>query len=256
MKKIRSLLKYICLFSNWWIAASARYLRHHLGKKQVLYHRNGSRITFRPGSDYIALGEVFCIENYSPCLDAKKPLNVWDIGGNIGSFVLWHSSKMGEVSYHSFEPCEDTFKVLLENQQSNPSISWKVYPYGLSNKNEECEAYVPNDMYGQTSKYSAKGKKVILPLRSINDVWSEFGKPKIDLLKIDCEGGEYAIFKGCSAEFLEKVEYIIMEVHIIDEYNPRSITEKLGSAGFIIVENIQEQGVIWAKRGTRNPQQY
>jgi hypothetical protein len=55
----------------------------------------------------------------------------------------------------------------------------------------------------------------------------------IDLLKLDCEGAEYAILMGASAESLAHVQRIVMEYHDLDvEYEHSSLVRFLESSGF------------------------
>ena len=67
---------------------------------------------------------------------------------------------------------------------------------------------------------------------------SENSIPKIDYLKIDCEGGEYEIIESLDESFLkEKINKICLEYHIFkDEDNLKleKLINKLNVCGFII----------------------
>jgi len=57
---------------------------------------------------------------------------------------------------------------------------------------------------------------------------------KSDLLKMDCEGAEYDIFEAVDERTLACVERIVLEYHPHPDRDVRSITDKLGRAGFAV----------------------
>jgi FkbM family methyltransferase len=248
MRRAKSLIKYIALFKNWWWAAFARYLKRWLGEERALFFRDGRNLIFRPASDSVAMGEVFIPESYSPCLGIRDLRLAWDIGGNIGCFVIWAARHYPAAQFESFEPCYDTWIILKRNAEANPAIHWKVNPFGFSNRDETVEGYVPDGKFGETSRFASAGKRVALPLRAINSVWRERGCPKIDLLKIDCEGGEYDIFEGIDQQLLECIGFLIMEIHAVPGKDARSIRSALERSGFEVRWPDGQQGMVWASR--------
>jgi len=248
MKRAKSLIKYIAVFKNWWWAAFARYLKGQLGEERCLRFRDGRTLIFRPGSDSTAMGEIFVPETYSPALGLRDVELVWDIGGNIGCFVIWAVSHYPKAQFESFEPCEETRVILTRNVEANPTIQWKIHHFGLANFDGVVDGYVPDNKFGETSRFGVEGMKVSLPLRAINDVWREYGRPKIGLLKIDCEGGEYDIFEGIDPQLLLSVGFLIMEIHPVPGKDPLAIRSALESAGFKVHWPEPPEGLIWASR--------
>ena len=252
MKKLNSLIKYIGLFKTWLVPAFARYFGQFMRKTVLLSFRDGRKIAFRPSSDHVALGEIFVAEGYKLCNSVPNDVTeIWDIGGNIGAFVIWASKLFPDAGFTSFEPCPDTFEILKNTQINNPKIRWETASFGLSSKNEMCVAYVPHGHYGETSRYAVSGKKVEFELKAIDDYWIAKGSPRIHLLKIDCEGGEYAILEGCSEKLLSNIDFIIMEIHPIVGHNPEAIRHKLERAGFSCKWFSGPQGVVFAVRQDR-----
>jgi FkbM family methyltransferase len=47
----------------------------------------------------------------------------------------------------------------------------------------------------------------------ITDVLQQFALPRIDVLKIDIEGGEYEVFKNDVSDWIDRVEMLAIEVH-------------------------------------------
>jgi len=248
-KKLNSLSRYIKTFKNWRIPAFARYGIGRGIPERMLEFRDGRKIAFRPTSDHVALGEIFIAGGYDICGQVSGEAKViWDIGGNIGAFVVWASKHFPNATYFSFEPCADTFHVLERTRLGNPAIKWNTCNFGLSSKNETVVAHIPQGHYGEASRYADSGKQVEFPLRSINEAWTEAGKPHIDLLKIDCEGGEYEILRGVSEELLSNIGAIVMEVHTIPGEDSAKIRKRLHDARFSVSWFDGPQGVAFAAR--------
>jgi FkbM family methyltransferase len=55
--------------------------------------------------------------------------------------------------------------------------------------------------------------QVDCPLRTISEVLREYQLPRIDLLKIDCEGAEWQVLMGIAAEDWPKIQQVVVEVH-------------------------------------------
>jgi len=248
-KKFASLCKYIAIFSNWPYAAFARYMGNRMPKQLDLHFRDGRQISFRPASDSVALGEIFVAEGYSACCRLDQGIqNIWDIGGNIGGFVVWASKLFPKAHFTSFEPCQATFRVLSATKRGNSRINWELCDTGLSSQDEICTAFVPNGHFGEASRYLKSGQEVEFRLRGIESVWEEAGRPVLDLVKIDCEGGEYSILEGCSDFLLSKINAIIMEIHPIPGHRSEEIKHRLESVGFQTEWFHGSQGVAFAHR--------
>lgn len=70
---------------------------------------------------------------------------------------------------------------------------------------------------------------------------------RVDLLKIDCEGGEYSILSALPGEMFHRIENIVFEYHQIDGYEEklRRTLTRLRSAGY----RVRQEGLlVWAAR--------
>jgi FkbM family methyltransferase len=247
-RKIRSLVLYIRIFRNWWVAALARYAGKMMGPECLVRLRDGRCFFMRPAFDYIALGEVFIVETYAACRAAPDVKTVWDIGSNIGLFVIWSSKFLPGASYQSFEPCASTFDILERNRSRNPRITWDLNPYGLSVRDEICEGHVPGGMYGSTSRHRKDGETVRLPMRNVEQVWREKGCPVIDLVKMDCEGDEYDIIETMPDAMLRNIRMILMEVHVVSGKDPEELKARLKKIGFRFTEKQSCPSILVARQ--------
>ena len=234
LRKAASLRRYWQLFSNWWTPCFSSYLaRSFPSRKPVLVQfRDGRRLTLRPSSDYVALGEIFIAQNYQKLWPESCPQLVWDIGGNVGMFVLDAFSRCPHTRYVSFEPCQPTYELLEINRQANPSINWEIHPLGFGRATETRLAFVPKNHFGETSLFSRQGQAFPLALARLEDFWRNSGRPYIGLLKVDCEGAEFEIFESLSPEFFRAVDQVLVEIHPVPGKCPDSLLDLFRSQGF------------------------
>ena len=71
--------------------------------------------------------------------------------------------------------------------------------------------------------------------RTLDLILNTYGEPKIDFLKIDCEGCEYRVIE-CSQESLAKVERLAIEVHAIPGFSIPEMIMTLRRSGFSVSE--------------------
>lgn len=94
--------------------------------------------------------------------------------------------------------------------------------------------------------------------RSLDRVLEELGVERVDLLKIDCEGGEYDIVDSLSDRALERTSRIVMEFHRLHRsHDHRRLVRRLRDAGFQVrvcrpwfARFVLKTGMIWARRET------
>lgn len=147
---------------------------------------------------------------------------VMDIGAGIGDFSIYAAHENPHGTIFAFEPFPESFDLLkrnialngIENVLPFQSAVWGQAGFlHLDNSSGE-----PLQVVSKESSSSKIEKGVIkvsaLPL---SQVFETRAIRKLDLLKLDCEGAEYAILMGSSPDVFDKIERIIMEYHDIDE---------------------------------------
>lgn len=246
-QKWRSLLRYRAAFRNWPTAAAAGYLGERLGQERLLECRRGGRVLIRPGQDRVALGEIFVTDNYTPCCGLDDVRHVWDIGGNIGCFAIWAAQHYPRAQFHSFEPNPATFVRLVKNKELNLQIDWALHPIGLSNVNETVQGFTGeySDVAGQ---FTTVGTPFEMKLRRASDVWKELGEPRLDILKVDCEGGEFGILRDLDGPALDAVRVLILEYHPVPGESAETLREILNRRGFVFDWPGGDLNVVVAKR--------
>jgi FkbM family methyltransferase len=134
-----------------------------------------------------------------------------DVGANSGDFAIFISKKFNKI--YAFEPIPKVFKLMNDNIKLNNLKNIKTYNFGLADKTgtlnfdlTDCTGIAKIDFQGQT-------KIKVISWSKLNTIVGQ----KINLLKIDCEGGEYSILND--HHFLNNVQEIRMEIHLFNNKN-------------------------------------
>ena len=211
-------------------------------------------------SNMAVLYEIFIEKIYS--IDTtQKDLVVIDIGMNVGVASLYFACQSYVKKVYGYEPFPETFAEASLNVSANPKYASKLilFNQGVSNVNEKRaitlfeSGLLSASTIEQNNDYGKKiGQVIEVQLVSIEKVFelvvTENPSAKI-LLKLDCEGEEYAIFdmlKGST--FLNNVDIAIIEWH---EKGPAAIENVLLDNQFKLkhVHHVSENsGMIYATK--------
>jgi FkbM family methyltransferase len=166
------------------------------------------------GHDAWVLHEVFGDRCYEPPAEVaaalrsgRGPLRVVDLGGHLGLFGLFVLSRFPDADITAFEPDPANARILRETIASNGrAASWRVHeaaacPYdgsvrfaaGLAERSHVTAAHEPGGV----------------DVRAI-DVFAHLADP--DLLKIDIEGGEWALLRDARFAAVP-ARAIVLEYH-------------------------------------------
>jgi len=170
-------------------------------------------------------------------IEIKKNDVVIDIGTHHGLISIYSASFGAEV--YSYEPNPNNYAILKKNIDSNPSLKLNIYNNAVSNTNETLEL-----CFGHTSttgslkhlefeQHTLKkdmSNSIDVKCIRLKDIIDKFSK--IKLLKIDCEGCEYESFLTLDKKSLSKVQYILLEAHTTNEFNPHDMESILNKFGF------------------------
>lgn len=155
-------------------------------------------------------------ENIEFCLDLLRQLEepvVMDVGANIGNHALAFSTVAARVL--AFEPLPAVFDILEQNIRQNDLANILAQPFALSDENGECIIHMVSDRNIGASSFQKPAhltsKALRVTKRRGDDIVSELGLERIDLLKIDVESHEAFVLKGLEQSIRRFRPLIIME---------------------------------------------
>jgi FkbM family methyltransferase len=127
----------------------------------------------------------------------------FDVGAHVGQYTLTASCLVGEDGQvHSFEPDPDTFRWLAGNTTQNGLRNVHLNQLALCDETSTKELFlataqdVGSNSLSEPFNYS--GKKFTVRCTTVNEYIKAKNIERIDVMKMDIEGAEYAALIGAS----------------------------------------------------------
>lgn len=201
--------------------------------------------------------EIWLDEFYAPKgYEIRANDTVVDIGGNIGVFALWAATRAENVRVKSYEPFPKNAEYFAANLKASGLSNVELHAAAVADAEGARTLHLEDSwmMHSLTQKSSVE-KGVEVECVSLDTVVEDI--ERCDLLKLDCEGGEYEILYGASDKSLHKISRIVCEFDERDAVrrNASGLSEFLSTNGFVLDE-IRELrpglGFICARRAVPN----
>lgn len=124
------------------------------------------------------------------------PLNqdsiVIDVGGYVGDFAASLVERYG-CQVFVFEPHPEFYKKCVERFSETGSV--RVFDFGLSDTDGEFDLSDDKDGSSFENQKNSSQAGITCKLRRFSTVVSELGIERVDLIKLNIEGGEYPLMK-------------------------------------------------------------
>jgi FkbM family methyltransferase len=238
------------------VRESGRFAARELLRMRAVAHyhvrASGRSVLIRHCSpDVVTLGEIFHRPDYDPppevaaVLDRREPLRILDLGANVGLFGVFASGRWPDAHLTAVEPDPDNLDVLRRCvAAAGPGVSWQVIGAAAAAR----DGTVPFDAGGASLSRIAPGAGLEVP--AIDVLVRLAG---VDLLKMDIEGGEWAILDdprfAAAAPPVTVLEY---HPHLCPHPDPRAAVESIfavaGQRTHTIFGRTAGHGMLWAWR--------
>jgi FkbM family methyltransferase len=205
--------------------------------------RDGGTLAYRAGTaDPIVLREILAADAYR--LDRLPPGRVpWivDVGGHIGLFA-WRAAPHAERLL-TFEPVPDNF-ALLERNLAGPAFAHvERVNAAVADHAGTLRLFLGGKNTGGHTSFPAHvpapGAHVDVPCVALAAELEARGVRRVGLLKLDCEGGEYAVLDGLASYGLDRIDRIAKEYHPLPSpgspaHSGEALEARLRAAGFAV----------------------
>ncbi len=189
----------------------------------------GKPFNFHEGRCYYdSYKEIISDKIYQFKSSSSKPYII-DCGANMGLSVLFFAKQYPNATIIAFEPEAPIFDVLKKNVETYHLGNVQVLKKAVWNEQTTLKFYTDTGMGGSVENvFSHQEPKLIEAVRL-----KDYLDKKVDFLKLDIEGAEYAVLQDCKDE-LKNVENLFVEYHsfIKKEQHLDDILAMLKEAGF------------------------
>jgi len=215
-----SVLEMAAGFRSWGLLLHAFLDRQHSEVGTLRFWRQPTEMRVRGAMDIWSVKETFLDQFYTRYSTQVEPdWVVVDIGAAIGEFTVYAAQKATAGEVYAYEPNPQSFALLQENLMLNGLSNVQAFCVGVWDQHGTMQLDLVNaePLQGKTVfQQSDTALTAEIPVITFDQLVQDSVNTMIDLLKLDCEGAEYAILLGASAESLARVQRIVMEYHDLD----------------------------------------
>ena len=237
-----SILEMMIWFKNWPALVRLFLRKPGTHAQKIKLRRPHIDLLVRGPMDVWSVKETFIDQFYTRYgTPVEDGWTVVDIGAGIGDYCLYAALGLPAVTVYAFEPFPDSFALLERNLALNGVENVHAFQKAVWSK--EGELYLDLSTGEPLQISSQAGNDVTasaaqLAVEAVTLQTLCFGEmlERVDLLKMDCEGGEYEILFNTPGDVLQRIKRIIMEYHDLDEQKShRKLASFLEEQGYKVI---------------------
>lgn len=194
------------------------------------------------GCDFISC----CVLNVYGLNDRLADVKtILDIGANVGFFAIAARSRYPGAKIHAYEPNPRTLPFLRSNVEQ---LGVDIYPEAVGAEPGRVSIIDTGDCNGARTVSNGDGATAQM---SLDGAIERLGGA-VDLLKLDCEGAEWDMFRRAAP--WRHVRNVRMEYHLWDGQTVQDVEQSLSRLGFEAIhwDPDGKMGTVWAVRSNRN----
>ncbi len=178
--------------------------------ERTIVLRDGQRLTYRLNrGDIQAIREIWLLQTYRPPFTVSSLDVVVDLGANIGFTSVYYATRYAAKVVVAVEPDPDNAQVLRQNLVQN-GIGAVVLQSAVGPI--DGVAHFERTTDSNLGRVADEGMAV--RMMSMASVLDHVGDVDVDMLKIDIEGGEGALFDVDDLSWLDRVQALMVEFHL------------------------------------------
>ncbi|QIF03888.1 FkbM family methyltransferase [Roseimicrobium sp. ORNL1] len=148
---------------------------------------------------------------------AKSDTWFFDIGANLGLMSVPVLANNPKVKAVSIEPSPNSFPYLSKTREASAFRDrWNVVSKAVSNTKGKVDFVLADSGNSAFEGMKNTGRvdmsrTISVETSPLDDIWAEFGRPDVSLIKIDVEGAECLVLQGAEALLKQCRPTIILE---------------------------------------------
>lgn len=253
---------------NWYTAGVTGVLvepsRHWKGLLHTSYAKRDLTLRLRSGEklqiradEFAVFVEVFVARHYShPHVDLRSCTSIVDVGANVGMASIWFARECPNARVFAVEPAPLPLERLRRNITANRLEERViVIPAAIAVQSgtgfvESIGSSVNGRFTSTVGAASARVEVTEVQAVTLADVLEPAGG-RADLMKLDCEGGEYAVLDESNHLVLQQVRSVVGEYHLFGGHSRDEFIRLLADRGYdqARVNPVEGRiGLFWATR--------
>ena len=184
-------------------------------QQPLIIRLRGSGLQFRvrTAMDVWVIKETCLDRDYENITALQDGWTVIDIGAGLGDFTAYAAQRSPTGRVLAYEPFPESFALLQQNVSLNNLSNVEARPCAIADRPGSLALNIGIGEAVQHSTTQSGANTIEVRAITLRQVFSEHGLVRCDFLKMDIEGGEYAILRGVEAGVLKRVQHIALEYH-------------------------------------------
>jgi FkbM family methyltransferase len=195
-----------------------------------------------------------------------RPLQVLDVGSHVGAFAVNLASSRDDVHVECYEPSPSSARFLRANVEANGlGDRVRVHEFALAgepgtallddNQGGSVHNGLVRDDHRLVDGDDAAGSRATISVatRTFDQAVAAAPAP-VDVVKLDCEGGEYEFVPASAPESWASVQRVVLEYHPVEGASWPALRGWLADVGLHVVRESSDSpglGTAWLARDAK-----
>jgi FkbM family methyltransferase len=174
---------------------------------------SGLQFRVRTAMDVWVIKETCLDRDYENGARLQDNWTIIDIGAGLGDFTAYAAQHSPRGRVLAYEPFPESFALLRQNLRLNDLRNVEAQPYAVAAKAGVLSLNVGMAEAVQHSTTQTGANVIEVQAISLTQVFDDQRVKSCDFLKMDIEGGEYAILREVDTNVLKRVQRLALEYH-------------------------------------------
>lgn len=161
-----------------------------------------------------------------------------DAGAHIGAFTVAAARRAPQGRVHAIEPARENFAVLAKNVAANRLANVALHQVALSGRSGTITLHHTREQWGHSvlDQIEAGDQKSTetVAAETLPEFIARNGIERVDYMKMNVEGAEYAILLGTPERDLRVIRWMLIEYHPGTAFAAGDLVEHLQASNFTV----------------------